>query len=78
MKLSGKVGNEPMNKRLDFLGETDTDPDPDRDTDKASEHHASSLILAPFDGPYFCFIVAVSLSPTVSEILRFTDENEKR
>ena len=51
MKLSGKVGNDPVNKRLDFLG----DPDPDRDTDKASEDHASSLILAPFDGPYFSF-----------------------
>ena len=38
MKLSGKVGNGPMNKRLNFGGDSihgaDPDPDPDRDTGK--------------------------------------------
>jgi len=32
MKFSGKVGNGPMNKRLNFGGIQITDPDPYRDT----------------------------------------------
>ena len=38
MKFSGKVGNGPMNKLLNFGGDPDTnpdtDPDPDRDIGK--------------------------------------------
>jgi len=32
MKFSGKVGNGPMNKRLNFCGDLDPDPDPYGDT----------------------------------------------
>ena len=34
MKFSGKVGNGPMNKRLNFGGDPDKDPDPYGDTGK--------------------------------------------
>jgi len=38
MKFSEKVGNEPVNKRVNFGGDLDTDPNPDpeqyRDTSK--------------------------------------------
>jgi len=33
MKFSEKVGNRPMNKRLNFNGDPDTDPDTDPVTD---------------------------------------------
>ena len=34
MKFLGKIGNGPMNKRLNFRGDPVTDPDPYRDTGK--------------------------------------------